>query len=69
MNTVVQLSNPKLSTVVRIPNPKSNSVVHLSNLLYFSKRGFVYMGAGDTFLRIQNLLLMGNAYSIIITDF
>ena len=51
-STVVGLPNPKMNSVVRLPNPKLSTVVWLPN------PKFKTMGAGDTFLRIQNLFLV-----------
>ena len=59
-SAVVRLQNPKLSAVVRLPNSKMNTVVRLPNpslstVVWLRNPKFKTMGAGDTFLMIQNL--------------
>ena len=61
-SAVVWKPNPKFSTVVGLPDIKINSVVRLPNpkfstVVWLPNPEFKTMGAGDTFLRIQNLFM------------
>ena len=62
-SAVVWLPNPKFSAVVGLPNPKMNTVVRLPNpklstVVWLPNPKFKTMGAGNIFLRIQNLFIL-----------